>query len=181
MGGDGTVLYASWLFQRVVPPVASFSLGSLGFLTPFEFASFRRTLAESFDKGVTARLRMRFECTIMRAIENDSSEDSDDRYDILEMHPQSKVDGNSTAGGGVGDNHTLEYWKNERGFRSKADWVKEEEVLNRRHRASESFAVLNELVVVPPPFLSLYTGSRAYLMSLGPRTESISKYVRAVR
>ncbi|TKA69820.1 hypothetical protein B0A55_07508, partial [Friedmanniomyces simplex] len=29
LGGDGTVLYASWLFQRVVPPVMSFALGSL--------------------------------------------------------------------------------------------------------------------------------------------------------
>jgi len=44
LGGDGTVLYASWLFQRVVPPVASFSLGSLGFLTPFDFSSFEHTL-----------------------------------------------------------------------------------------------------------------------------------------
>src|SRR5690606_6310390 len=33
LGGDGTVLYASWLFQRIVPPVLSFALGSLGFLT----------------------------------------------------------------------------------------------------------------------------------------------------
>ena len=29
LGGDGTVLYASWLFQRIVPPVLSFALGSL--------------------------------------------------------------------------------------------------------------------------------------------------------
>ena len=132
-----------------MPPVASFSLGSLGFLTPFDFSSFRQTLAESFDKGVTARLRMRFECTIMRAVETDS-EDSDDRSDILEMHPQSKIDSDRAAA--VGDNHTEEYWKSERGtgMKTKADWVKEEEGLNRGHRASESFAVLNELVVVPP-------------------------------
>jgi len=36
LGGDGTVLYASWLFQRVVPPVLSLALGSLGFLTKFD-------------------------------------------------------------------------------------------------------------------------------------------------
>lgn len=30
LGGDGTLLYASWLFQRIVPPVLSFSLGSYG-------------------------------------------------------------------------------------------------------------------------------------------------------
>lgn len=44
LGGDGTVLFTSWLFQRIVPPVLSFSLGSLGFLTPFRFENFREDL-----------------------------------------------------------------------------------------------------------------------------------------
>ena len=35
LGGDGTVLHASSLFKTTVPPIASFSLGSLGFLLPF--------------------------------------------------------------------------------------------------------------------------------------------------
>jgi NAD kinase len=34
LGGDGTVLYAAWLFQTSqVPPVIPFHFGSLGFLT----------------------------------------------------------------------------------------------------------------------------------------------------
>lgn len=33
LGGDGTILHASSLFQRAIPPVVSFSAGSLGFLT----------------------------------------------------------------------------------------------------------------------------------------------------
>ena len=33
LGGDGTILHASSLFQRAIPPVISFSAGSLGFLT----------------------------------------------------------------------------------------------------------------------------------------------------
>ncbi|KAI9710028.1 MAG: NAD(+) kinase [Chrysothrix sp. TS-e1954] len=41
LGGDGTVLYTSWLFQKIVPPILSFSLGSLGFLTPFNFQEYR--------------------------------------------------------------------------------------------------------------------------------------------
>src|SRR5213078_4523492 len=41
LGGDGTVLFTSWLFQRVVPPILSFSLGSLGFLTNFEFDKYK--------------------------------------------------------------------------------------------------------------------------------------------
>ncbi|PGH11249.1 hypothetical protein AJ79_04983 [Helicocarpus griseus UAMH5409] len=67
LGGDGTVLYASWLFQRVVPPVLSFALGSLGFLTNFDFESYQSTLGTAFQDGVTVSLRLRFECTIMRS------------------------------------------------------------------------------------------------------------------
>ncbi|KAK2749479.1 hypothetical protein FQN57_006413 [Myotisia sp. PD_48] len=67
LGGDGTVLYASWMFQRVVPPVISFSLGTLGFLTKFDFDSYQETLQRSFNDGVSVRLRLRFECTVMRS------------------------------------------------------------------------------------------------------------------
>lgn len=67
LGGDGTVLYASWLFQRIVPPVLSFSLGSLGFLTKFDYDDFRTTLTKSFVEGVTISLRLRFEGTVMRS------------------------------------------------------------------------------------------------------------------
>lgn len=37
LGGDGTILHVSSLYARagVVPPVVSFSMGSLGFLLPF--------------------------------------------------------------------------------------------------------------------------------------------------
>ncbi|KAF7589195.1 hypothetical protein BBP40_004683 [Aspergillus hancockii] len=67
LGGDGTVLYTSWLFQHVVPPVISFSLGSLGFLTKFDFNNFENTLGSAFKDGVAVSLRLRFECTIMRS------------------------------------------------------------------------------------------------------------------
>lgn len=33
LGGDGVILHASNLFKGAVPPVVSFNLGSLGFLT----------------------------------------------------------------------------------------------------------------------------------------------------
>jgi NAD+ kinase len=66
LGGDGTVLYASWLFQRVVPPVLSFALGSLGFLTQLDFDDFAPTLNSALIKGVTVSLRLRFEGTVMR-------------------------------------------------------------------------------------------------------------------
>jgi NAD+ kinase len=67
LGGDGTVLYASWLFQRIVPPVLSFSLGSLGFLTKFDFEDYQNTLTAAVTEGVTVSLRLRFEGTVMRS------------------------------------------------------------------------------------------------------------------
>ncbi|KAI9718052.1 MAG: hypothetical protein M1812_004310 [Candelaria pacifica] len=67
LGGDGTVLYASWLFQRIVPPVLSFALGSLGFLTKFDYTGFGDTLTRALNNGVTVSLRLRFEGTVMRS------------------------------------------------------------------------------------------------------------------
>lgn len=61
LGGDGTVLYASWLFQKVVPPVFSFALGSLGFLTKFDFSAYEETLTGAIKDGVMIGLRLRFE------------------------------------------------------------------------------------------------------------------------
>ncbi|KAH6686721.1 ATP-NAD kinase [Plectosphaerella plurivora] len=75
LGGDGTVLYASWLFQRVVPPVLSFALGSLGFLTKFDFDDYKSILSGAFNKGVTVSLRLRFEGTIMRSQKRIASSD----------------------------------------------------------------------------------------------------------
>ncbi|CAG8075337.1 unnamed protein product [Penicillium salamii] len=67
LGGDGTVLYTSWLFQRIVPPVLSFALGSLGFLTNFDFTDYQKSLENALRDGVVVSLRLRFECTIMRS------------------------------------------------------------------------------------------------------------------
>lgn len=41
LGGDGTILHASSLFSAgAVPPVLSFSMGTLGFLLPFRKKQF---------------------------------------------------------------------------------------------------------------------------------------------
>jgi NAD+ kinase len=81
LGGDGTVLYASWLFQRVVPPVLSFALGSLGFLTKFDFENYQHILSQALKDGVTISLRLRFEGTVMRSHRRD---DDAERRDIVE-------------------------------------------------------------------------------------------------
>ena len=68
LGGDGTVLFTSWLFQRIVPPILSFSLGSLGFLTNFPFEGYKPTLDRIMEgSGMRVNMRMRFTCTVYRA------------------------------------------------------------------------------------------------------------------
>ncbi|ESZ96526.1 hypothetical protein SBOR_3028 [Sclerotinia borealis F-4128] len=90
LGGDGTVLYASWLFQRIVPPVLSFALGSLGFLTKFDFGDFEKQLTTAFRDGVTISLRLRFEGTVMRSQtrknkpNENGDEESSPRRDLVE-------------------------------------------------------------------------------------------------
>ena len=49
LGGDGTLLYASSLFQQSVPPVMAFHLGSLGFLTPFEIDNFEQQITHVLE------------------------------------------------------------------------------------------------------------------------------------
>ncbi|KAK4520957.1 uncharacterized protein ATC70_006841 [Mucor velutinosus] len=66
LGGDGTVLFASWLFQTYVPPVIPFHLGSLGFLTPFDFEKFDIYLTKVMDSGMRVNLRGRLTCTVYR-------------------------------------------------------------------------------------------------------------------
>lgn len=68
LGGDGTVLFTSWLFQRIVPPVLSFSLGSLGFLTNFAFDQYKNELNRVMgETGMKINLRMRFTATVYRS------------------------------------------------------------------------------------------------------------------
>lgn len=95
LGGDGTVLYASWLFQRVVPPVLSFALGSLGFLTKFDYGDYQSTLTQAFRDGVTISLRLRFEGTIMRS-QRKLGEGEGEDADLVEELMQEEADGKPT-------------------------------------------------------------------------------------
>ncbi|UJR28290.1 hypothetical protein I4U23_009538 [Adineta vaga] len=64
LGGDGTLLHASSLFQKSCPPILSFSLGSLGFLTPFDFKFHDKILNEVLSGNVAVLLRTRLSCVI---------------------------------------------------------------------------------------------------------------------
>jgi NAD kinase len=46
LGGDGVILHASSLFKRHIPPVVSFHLGSMGFLTNHNFNEFKKELRQ---------------------------------------------------------------------------------------------------------------------------------------
>ncbi|THZ93557.1 ATP-NAD kinase [Aureobasidium pullulans] len=97
LGGDGTVLFASLLFQRIVPPVLSFAMGSLGFLTKFDFARYQAILPRAFNDGITVSLRLRFEGTIMRSIRREGHSDED--------HVQRRLD-EELVGAEADDHHT---------------------------------------------------------------------------
>ncbi|KAK5624657.1 hypothetical protein RRF57_000373 [Xylaria bambusicola] len=84
LGGDGTVLFTSWLFQRVVPPVISFSLGSLGFLTSFEFEKYKQHLNRIMgDEGMRVNLRMRFTCTVYRNGASGEEPEEGEQFEVL--------------------------------------------------------------------------------------------------
>ncbi|KAJ3128713.1 hypothetical protein HK098_003705 [Nowakowskiella sp. JEL0407] len=87
LGGDGTVLFAAWMFQNKVPPIIPFHLGSLGFLTVFDFTQFRSSIKKILESDITSahtkksnglnptglrmNFRMRFACTIFRKQKTD--------------------------------------------------------------------------------------------------------------
>ncbi|XP_039484571.1 NAD kinase isoform X2 [Drosophila santomea] len=66
LGGDGTLLYASQLFQQSVPPVMAFYLGSLGFLTPFQCDNFQEQVTNVLEGHAALTLRSRLRCSIHR-------------------------------------------------------------------------------------------------------------------
>ncbi|KAL8601381.1 hypothetical protein ACOMHN_042385 [Nucella lapillus] len=66
LGGDGTLLYASSLFQQSVPPVIAFNMGSLGFLTPFPVCSFKERINHVLKGQVPLSLRYRLKCVLQK-------------------------------------------------------------------------------------------------------------------
>ncbi|KAH9287859.1 hypothetical protein KI387_031976, partial [Taxus chinensis] len=66
LGGDGTVLWAASMFKGPIPPVVPFSLGSLGFMTPFQSELYREYLQMVMTGPVSITLRHRLQCRIVR-------------------------------------------------------------------------------------------------------------------
>jgi NAD+ kinase len=129
LGGDGTVLYASWLFQRIVPPVLSFALGSLGFLTKFDYENFRETLTGAFRDGVLVSLRLRFEGTVMRSQKR-------------KKKPKRLVDGDNAA-----DDRTPSSEEEEEPRDLVEELIGEEKDDEYSHRPDGTYEILNDIVV----------------------------------
>ncbi|KAF4070655.1 hypothetical protein AMELA_G00287960 [Ameiurus melas] len=66
LGGDGTLLYASSLFQESVPPVMPFHLGSLGFLTPFNFDTYQSQVTQVIEGNAAIILRSRLKVKVVK-------------------------------------------------------------------------------------------------------------------
>jgi len=56
LGGDGTILHASSFFATTthVPPILSFSMGTLGFLGEWKFEEYKRAFREVYMSGAAA-------------------------------------------------------------------------------------------------------------------------------
>lgn len=86
LGGDGTLLYASSLFQQSVPPVMAFHLGSLGFLTPFQFDNFEEQVTNVLEGNATLTLRSRLRCIIVQKNANHNNKSVQPPEDVAHNH-----------------------------------------------------------------------------------------------
>ncbi|CAO1622110.1 unnamed protein product [Jaminaea pallidilutea] len=153
LGGDGTVLFCSWLFQRIVPPVMPFALGSLGFLTNFDFADYQHVMASALQQGIRVNLRMRFTATVYRAQLPSQNTKADRRRQraIRDGRTGAIIMQNVAEGGWDRIERPGGMACSQPGPR------KDREVMCFSTRPVETFEVLNDLVVDrgPSPYVSL--------------------------
>lgn len=75
LGGDGTVLWAASMFKGPVPPLVSFAMGSLGFMTPFQSECYKDCLQTVMKGPLHITLRHRLNCKIVRAADSEEPGD----------------------------------------------------------------------------------------------------------
>ncbi|KAF9529280.1 ATP-NAD kinase-like domain-containing protein [Crepidotus variabilis] len=147
LGGDGTVLFTSWLFQQIVPPVLPFALGSLGFLTNFDFGNHQKVMDNLMDNGIRVNLRMRFTCTVYRAVINKTGKG---RKAYKRGQTGEIMMKNIEEGG-------WEALESGNGAQLESKLKRDKEIMCFTTRPVETFEVLNDLVVDrgPSPYVSL--------------------------
>lgn len=127
-----------------------FALGSLGFLTGFDFPKYAQVLNNAIDNGIRVNLRMRFTCTVYRAIEGE------------ENKKRRAIRSGKTGGIFMNSLHKDGWEAIESGGKGTAEargdmGRKDREIKCFSTRPVESFEVLNDLVVDrgPSPYVSL--------------------------
>jgi len=72
LGGDGTILRASSLFatSKNVPPILSFSMGTLGFLGEWKFAEYKSAFREVYMSGAGLNGRSSLQETLNTSLDN---------------------------------------------------------------------------------------------------------------
>ena len=150
------MLFTSWLFQRIVQPVLPFALGSLGFLTNFDFADHQAVMDSAIESGIRVNLRMRFTCTVYRAVPADELRRAGKgRRKAVKKGETGEIMMRNLEKGGwealEGGWHAHE--KEREGGRAQKD----KEIMCFTTRPVESFEVINDLVVDrgPSPYVSM--------------------------
>ncbi|KAH8992770.1 ATP-NAD kinase [Lactarius hatsudake] len=151
LGGDGTVLFTSWLFQQIVPPVLSFALGSLGFLTNFDFADYQATMDSALESGIRVNLRMRFTCTVYRVVKHESGRG---RRKAVKKAETGEIMMRNLEKGGW---EALECGYHADQVAAGGRCGRDKEIKCFTTRPVESFEVLNDLVIDrgPSPYVSM--------------------------
>jgi NAD+ kinase len=133
-----------------VPPVLPFALGSLGFLTNFDFSDHQAVMDSVVDNGIRVNLRMRFTCTVYRAVSN---EEGKGRKAVKKAETGEIIMKNIEKGGW----EALEGgWTG--GFTHlEGKCGKDKEIMCFTTRPVETFEVINDLVVDrgPSPYVSV--------------------------
>lgn len=135
-----------------MPPVLPFALGSLGFLTNFDFADNKAVMDSVIDSGIRVNLRMRFTCTVYRAVaqEKGKGRKAVKKGQTGEIMMKNVGEGGWEAleGGWSGSHGTAE---------GEKKFGKDKEIMCFTTRPVETFEVLNDLVVDrgPSPYVSL--------------------------
>ncbi|CCH42610.1 NADH kinase POS5, mitochondrial [Wickerhamomyces ciferrii] len=87
LGGDGTILRGVSLFSNGrVPPVLSFSLGTLGFLLPFDFNNFKQAFKEVYTSTAKVIHRTRLECHVIRKTSKPENKDMIHAMNDIVLH-----------------------------------------------------------------------------------------------
>jgi NAD+ kinase len=125
-------------------------LGSLGFLTNFDFADHQPVMDSALDSGIRVNLRMRFTCTVYRAIVNEKGKG---RQAVKKGQTGEIMMKNVEQGGW----EALEGgWSGGPLPEGTKTTTKDKAIMCFSTRAVETFEVLNDLVVDrgPSPYVS---------------------------